>query len=582
MTTFHIEGKEFIYQGKPIQLLSGAVHYFRMMPEDWEDRLLKLKACGFNTVETYVAWNLHEPMPDQFVFDGRLDLIRFIQLAQKHDLLVIVRPGPYICSEFDLGGLPSWLLSIPDIQLRSMNKPYLERVDKFFDVLLPMIKPLLCENGGPIIAMQIENEYGSYGDDKKYLEYLHEGYKRRGMNTLYFTSDGSCDLMLTGGTLPGILKTVNFGSDSKGNFDHLLKHQQNQPEMCGEFWNGWFDQWGEEHHTRDCQEIADEMDAMLARGASVNVYMFHGGTNFAFDNGATFFDEYKADVTSYDSDAPINEYGDLTPKYFAIREVVKKYIDIDPMPEFSPIVRKNFGVVELSKTASLFENLSMLSEGLKSNQVKSMEDIGQDKGFILYRTFVPGPIDKTKLYIQGLRDRAQVFIDGVMQQDILHRNDPVDKGIEISIPKEGVSIDILVENLGRINYGPYLYDKKGILEGVRLDNRFIYDWTIFPLPLDNVTQLNYVEEEAKEGPRFYRGEFEVDEPEVTFVDLKGWTKGVVYINGFNLGRYWEVGPQETVYVPRSILRKGVNEMIIFELHGTETQKVECVDEHRIG
>ena len=286
MSEFKISGRNFAYDGKPVRILSGAIHYFRVVPEYWRDRLLKLKACGLNTVETYVAWNMHEPEPGQFCFEGMADIARFVEIAGELGLFVIVRPGPYICAEWEFGGLPAWLLADSDIRLRCYDRSWLEKVDRFYDELMPRLKPLLCTNGGPVVAMQVENEYGSYGNDKKYLNYLKEGLIRRGIDVLLFTSDGPSDEMLRGGTLPDVYKTVNFGSRPEEGFQKLQEYQPDQPLMCTEFWNGWFDHWGEPHHTRDGKDAADVLDQMLKAGASVNFYMFHGGTNFGFRNGA--------------------------------------------------------------------------------------------------------------------------------------------------------------------------------------------------------------------------------------------------------------------------------------------------------
>jgi beta-galactosidase len=283
---FEILGNEFVFNGKAIRVISGAIHYFRVLPEYWRDRLTKLKACGFNTVETYVAWNIHEPDQGKFCFEGFGDICKFIEIADELNLHVIVRPGPYICAEWEFGGLTAWLLKDSKIKLRCFNKEFLERVDAFYDELLPKLKPYLCTSGGPIIAMQVENEYGSYGNDKEYLNYLKEALIKRGIDTMLFTSDGPTDLMLESGILRDVFKTVNFGSKPEEAFNKLLEYQKDKPLMCMEFWNGWFDHWGEKHHARDASDVADVLDRMLAMGASVNFYMFHGGTNFGFMNGS--------------------------------------------------------------------------------------------------------------------------------------------------------------------------------------------------------------------------------------------------------------------------------------------------------
>src|SRR5690625_17290 len=300
------------------------MHYFRIVPEYWEDRLLKLKACGFNCVETYIPWNLHEPKEGEFNFSGIANIEEFINVAEKVGLHVIVRPSPYICAEWEFGGLPSWLLADRNMRIRSFYKPFLDKVDRYFDELLARLRPLQSTNGGPIIAMQIENEYGSFGNDKQYLEYMRDGMIERGIDVLLFTSDGPTDLMLQGGTIDNVLATVNFGSRPKQGFEILQKHFPNTPNIVMEYWNGWFDHWGEEHHTRDPQDAADTFSEMIESGASVNFYMFHGGTNFGFFNGANHGGKYEPTVTSYDYDCPISETGDLTPKFYAVREAVAK------------------------------------------------------------------------------------------------------------------------------------------------------------------------------------------------------------------------------------------------------------------
>lgn len=310
-----IESNGFCLDGKPFRLIAGAIHYFRVPRAYWEDRLRKLRACGFNAVETYVAWNVHQPREDVFDFSGMLDVEAFLETALRLGLYAIVRPSPYICAEWEFGGLPWWLLGKPGIRLRCMNDAYMDAVSRYYDELMPRLARLQSTQGGPILAMQVENEYGSYGDDKVYLQALADGMRARGIDVPLFTSDGPTDFMLTGGTLPGLLKTGNFGSQPGGQFAKLREHQPDGPLMCAEFWNGWFDHWTEQHHTRDPQDAANCLAEILETGASVSAYMFHGGTNFGFMNGANGLDEYQPTVSSYDDDAPVNECGDLTDKY---------------------------------------------------------------------------------------------------------------------------------------------------------------------------------------------------------------------------------------------------------------------------
>jgi beta-galactosidase len=593
MAILHAKDKQFLLDGERFQILSGAIHYFRVVPEYWEDRLLKLKACGFNTVETYVPWNLHEPQENAFNFEGLADIERFITLAGQLGLHVIVRPSPYICAEWEFGGLPAWLLQYSYMKLRCMDATYLQKVDRYYDELIPRLTPLQSTNGGPIIAMQIENEYGSYGNDTAYLTYLRDGLTKRGVDVLLFTSDGPEDGMLQGGTIPGTLATVNFGSRPEEAFEKFREYRADEPLMCMEYWNGWFDHWLKPHHTRDAGDVADVFNRMLRAGASVNFYMFHGGTNFGFYNGANFGEKYEATITSYDYDSPLSECGDETEKYRAVRSVIARYLEKDEkeFPAFpAPLPKKSYGRVALTEKADLLGQLAQLSTSVKRTCPEPMEMVGQSYGFIVYSTQVSGPRIGEKLHLQEVHDRAQVFLDGVYQGTI-ERWDP--RPLPVDIPAEGARLDIVVENMGRVNYGPKLKDYKGITEGVRLNNQFLFDWTLYPLPLDNTDvipfvnsekseQEDHVQVQSQERPTFYRGKFHVEEAGDTFVRLDGWSKGVVWINGFNLGRYWEKGPQRTLYVPAPLLRNGSNEIIVFELHRTEEPVITLTDSPDLG
>ncbi|GIP39817.1 beta-galactosidase [Paenibacillus sp. J31TS4] len=582
MTTFAWEGKQFVRDGKPVTVLSGAIHYFRIVPAYWRDRLLKLKACGFNTVETYVAWNLHEPKEGQFCFEGMADLVGFIETAAEVGLDVIVRPSPYICAEWEFGGLPAWLLGYPEMRLRCSDPAFLAKVDAYYDELIPRLIPLLCTNGGPIIAMQIENEYGSYGNDTAYLDYLRQGLIRRGVDVLLFTSDGPTDQMLQGGTVPGVLATVNFGSRAAESFAKFREYRPDEPLMCMEYWNGWFDHWTEEHHTRDAADAAAVFAEMLDAGASVNFYMFHGGTNFGFTSGANHSKTYEPTITSYDYDAPLTEWGDVTEKYKLIRSVIEKRFGPVEAPLPEPVTRRRYGTVRLTERAGLFGQLGSLSTRFERVCPEPMERLGQNDGFIVYTTFVSGPRRKQQLVLQDVRDRAQVFLNG-KPAGVVERWNP--QPLEISIPEGGATLTLLVENMGRVNYGPLLRDPKGITEGVRLDNQFLFHWTIDTLPLDSLEPIKFEareEGEAVDGPAFYRGRFDVEEAADTFLRLDGWTKGVAFVNGFNLGRYWERGPQKTLYVPGPLLKQGENELVLLELHGAREAAVLLDDRPDLG
>lgn len=574
-----IEGNDFVQDGQPLQIIAGAMHYFRVVPEYWEDRLRKLAACGLNTLETYVCWNLHEPRPGEFDFSGRLDLVRYLELAAAQGLMCIVRPGPYICSEWDLGGLPAWLLADPGMRLRCAYPPYLEAVDRFLDALMARLTPLQASCGGPIIAMQVENEYGSYGNDKTYLAHLRDSLRARGYEGLLFTSDGPGDFMLEGGTLPDVLKVANFGSGAAGAFAKLREWQPAGPLMCGEFWNGWFDHWGEAHHTRDPQDAARVLDEMLGMGASVSIYMFHGGTNFGFLNGANHGNGYEPTISSYDNDAPINENGDLTPKWYAFREVIGKYrplLDVAPPPN---LPRRAYGTVTMTARVALRDSLDMLSTPVHSATPDPMEYFGQNFGFILYRTEVVGPRDELPIVLQDCHDRAQVFVDGEYR-GVIYRND-TEPQVTTAFGPGSHQLDLLVENMGRVNYGFHLHDRKGITLCARHGQQFLFGWTIYPLPLEDLSGLQFGPVSDLTGPAFFRGSFTVDEPADTFLALPGWTKGICWVNGFNLGRYWEIGPQRTLYVPAPLLRPGENELIVLELHQAQPQ-VELRDQADLG
>ncbi|MCM0646996.1 beta-galactosidase [Clostridium swellfunianum] len=583
MSTFKIQNGKFVYNDVPVRIISGSIHYCRVVPEYWRDRLEKLKNCGFNTVETYVAWNLHEPEEGKFNFEGIADIERFIKVAQELGLFVIVRPSPYICGEWEFGGLPAWLLKDKNMRLRCFYKPFLDCIDRYYDELMKRLVPLLCTNDGPIIGMQIENEYGSYGNDKKYLEYLRQGLIKRGVDVLLFTSDGPGDLMLQGGTITDVYKTVNFGSRVEESFNKLREYEKEGPLMCMEYWNGWFDHWGEKHHTRGGEEAAKVFEEMLKKDGSVNFYMFHGGTNFGFFNGANHSDIYQPTVTSYDYDCLLTEDGELTPKYHAVKDVIKKYHAFNEVSLSEKIKKVNYGEVILTEKVSIFDTLDSISKPIKSSYVKTMEECGQNYGFILYSTKVAGPRLDCKIDLSDMHDRAQVFVNKKYIGTV-YRNDE-SKKIDVDFTEEINTLDILVENMGRINYGPKLKDFKGISENVRLDYQFHYDWDIYPIPLDKIENIRFDKNRkssSKGIPMFYKGEFYAEEVGDTFALLDGFEKGVIFVNGFNIGRYWEIGPQKTLYVPAPIIKKGKNEVLIFELHKTDKEEMSFLDKPNLG
>ncbi|XP_012863076.1 beta-galactosidase-1-like protein 3 [Echinops telfairi] len=578
-TRSSVGGKpHFTLEGHKFWIFGGSIHYFRVPRAYWKDRLLKLKACGFNTLTTYVPWNLHEPERGKFDFSGNLDLEAFIWMAAEVGLWVILRPGPYICSEIDLGGLPSWLLQDPDLNLRTTDKGFVEAVNRYFDHLIPRMVPLQYHWGGPVIAVQVENEYGSYNKDKNYMLSMRQALLNRGIFELLLTSDNEKDVHK--GYIKGVLATINMKALSNGSFRLLKKVQAKQPTMIMEFWVGWYDTWGEPHLVRDAKEVEQTVLKFFNSEISFNVYMFHGGTNFGFMNGAMDYGKHKSVATSYDYDALLTEAGDYTEKYFKLRELFRSTLAI-PLPPLPDLVPKAvYPAVRPSSYLPLWEALRYLDEPVKSILPINMENLpinngsGQSYGFVLYET----SICSGGYLSASAQDMAQVFLNdkiiGFLNDIIQKMNIPQFTGCQL--------LRILVENQGRVNYSWKMEEeRKGRLwAGEEVLASSIVGGAFFFFTISSSLRLRSATwkpiPEGYFGPAFYRGTLRAGpSPKDTFLRLLNWTCGFVFVNGHNLGRYWNIGPQQTLYLPAAWLHPEDNEVILFEtlLSGSEVQSV---------
>lgn len=576
---FEIGKQHFYLDGKKIHIYSGAMHYFRIPCDYWEDRLLKLKAAGFNTVETYIAWNVHEPKEGEFCFEGQGDVVQFLKTAQKVGLYAIVRPGPYICAEWDFGGFPSWLLKYENIRLRCLSQPYMTFVERYFQVLLPRLAALQNTRGGPILMMQIENEYGSYGSDHLYLARLRDLMRQNGIEVPLFTSDGESRYHLSGGSLPDTFKVVNFGGFPNDGFRELQEYQPEKPLMCGELWCGWFDHFREKHHHSAAPWVKQTFRTILqqffALDASFNFYMFHGGTNFGCTAGANFSTQYQPTTTSYDYDAPLNEYGGYTTKYFVIRDLLCEKQGISPALPPAPKTQR-IGEVRLTEAAQLFPHIPAAAAHFKEHLPHSMEHYGLDHGIILYHTEIEGDYPDTSISAFDVHDIAYVYVNGAFvgkydrsvpltKTEIKH-GVTANESFTFPIPafRGKITVDIYVESMGRINFAKHLYDRKG-LSAVCIGEQYVYDFDIYTIPLDRFPAFSFTQAKPDMPcPVYLKGRFCTDSRADCFVDISNFTKGYVFVNGINLGRYWEVGPQQTLYLP-GVWLKEENEIVVLEL-----------------
>jgi beta-galactosidase len=567
MSSFAIGANDFLLDGAPHRVISGALHYFRVHPQQWADRIHKARLMGLNTIETYVPWNEHAPRRGDFIADGQLDLARFLDLVHAEGLHAIVRPGPYICAEWHDGGLPGWLLGDTGIKLRSSDPQYLAAIAEYLDAVYDVVRPRQIHRGGPVILVQVENEYGAYGSDKDYLRSLTAMTRDRGIDVPLTTVDQPTEEMLGNGSLDGLLRTASFGSRSVERLATLRQHQPTGPLMCSEFWCGWFDSWGEPHHTTDAADSARELDELLALGASVNIYMFHGGTNFGFTSGANDKGTYRPITTSYDYDAPLAEDGTPTEKYWRFRDVIAKYA---PVPDSVPADRALAPslTVALDRSVSLWEVPLVAKEQL--DHLPSAAELGATGGYCCYTT----AIDRGGLLVLGeVRDRAQVFLNGVgvgtLSRDHHERMLPLPENASGELA-------ILLEDQGGVDYGQRLGEAKGLMGPVTVGGHPVSTWSAGRFNLADLEPIRTALAAGSAladpaaglgGPIFAGGTFDLAEAADLFLDTGSWGKGVVWVNGFNLGRYWNRGPTATLYVPAPLLRTGPNEIIILETAG---------------
>ncbi|MFE5855675.1 beta-galactosidase family protein [Streptomyces sp. NPDC056500] len=569
MAEFGVGETDFLLDGRPVRLLSGALHYFRVHEGQWDHRLAMLRAMGLNCVETYVPWNLHEPARGEYTDVEALG--RFLDAAQQAGLWAIVRPGPYICAEWENGGLPMWLTGLVGRRVRTDDAEYLAAVDSWFTKLLPQVVERQIDRGGPVIMVQAENEYGSYGSDQGYLRHVADVLRDCGVSVPLFTSDGPEDHMLTGGSLPDVLTVVNFGSGALDAFAALRRHQPTGPLMCMEFWCGWFAHWGDECVTRDATQAAKELREILELGGSVNLYMAHGGTNFAGWAGANRAGALhdgllEPTVTSYDYDAPIDESGRPTEKFWAFREIFAEYAD-EPLPEVPPAPPLLGAGLDVRPAdwSPLDAVLDAVGDPETTTPTPpTFEELGVDRGLVRYRVRVPGPRRPYPLRASGLRDRAVVYVDGVRAGVLSEDHETLP-----DLVPGPAEVDFWVESQGRVNYGPRLGEPKGITGGVLHERQYLHGVRAQGLRLASFTpeaveSVSFLPA-GSAGPGLYRASVEIETPGDARVELPGWTRGFLWVNGFCLGRYWWVGPQQGLFLPGSVLRQGANDIWVLEL-----------------
>ncbi|HSL85603.1 MAG TPA: beta-galactosidase, partial [Bacteroidales bacterium] len=564
--TFRLGGTEFLLDDQPFQIISGEMHPARIPAEYWRHRVRMAKAMGCNTIGVYLFWNYHEQEEGVFDFStGNRNLSEFFRIVSDEGMWLLLRPGPYVCAEWELGGIPPYLLRIPDIRLRCMDPRYMAAVERYMKNLAAEIKPWLITGGGPILMVQIENEYGSYGNDRNSLARLKEIWIENGINVPFFTGDGPTPYMLEAGTLPGCAVGLDPGN-AHAHWELANRINPGVPVFSSETYPGWLTHWGEKWARPDTAHLMREVRFLMDNRKSFNLYVIHGGTNFGFTAGANSgYKGYEPDVTSYDYDAPINEQGSPTPKFMALRELIGSYLPkgkkLPSIPDPVPVIE--IPAIGMGILTPLWDNLP---EPLHSVQPLSFEAYGQDYGFILYKTELIGH-KSGKLEVTNLHDYATVFIDG-QYIGILDRREGINT-IDLPAGKsESPVLEILVEAMGRINFGQHIIDRKGITERVTLNGMTLMNWQIYNLPMNNkfVYDLRSSAKVRNKPGIFFKGNFFIDKAGDTFFDVSLFRKGIVWVNGRNLGRYWDIGPQKRLYCPGIWLRPGLNEIIIFDMH----------------
>ena len=558
-STFAVGDSDFLLNGKPFQIKAGEMHPGRIPHQYWADRLRMAHAMGLNTVSIYVFWNQHEPRAGHFDFSGDADVAQFVRLARKEGLWVILRPGPYVCAEWEFGGYPWWLLKDHDLKVRSQDPRFLAAAQHYLEKLGAQLAPLQITRGGPIIMVQVENEYGSFGSDHAYTAKIRDLDRAAGFDVPFFTADGGGDMMAKG-HVPDVLPGLN-GGDGPSIMQEIGKYRPHGPWFVPEFYPGWLDHWGEAHARVGTEDLVRETEWKLTHGVSFCYYMVYGGTSFGFMNGANYGEHYQPQPTSYDYDAPMDEIGRPTPKFFALRAVLARHLapgEILPDVPASPPTLE-IPAIELTQSASIFDNLG---PPINSDKPLSFEDLDQGYGYVLYRAKISGPVH-APLKIKQLRDYAVVYLDGKRIATLDRRHDQDSTDLDSTAPS--ATLDILVENCGRINYGARLVDNRaGITESVTLRDRELTGWQMFRLPFDKVSSLHFQSTPLSAAPAVHRGTFTVSQPADTFLDMRDWGKGIVIVNGHNLGRYWQIGPQQTLYLPGVWLKKGRNDIVVFE------------------